>query len=126
MELDLWRAAKTDPAPGSGIWYKETGSGMGATLRMASAMEAYALTDRGTWLSYRDRGGLTAIFDHPDSTLRNQYSVIMVNPAKHPHVKSADTRRFMAWLTSGPGQAAIAAVAVGGEKLFIPNATGLQ
>ncbi len=126
MELGLWRAANVDPAPGSGTWYKETGSGMGATLRMASAVGAYALTDRGTWLSYRDRGGLTAIFDRPDRTLRNQYSVIMVNPAKHPHVKTADARHFMDWLTSAPGQAAIAAVTMAGEKLFIPNARGLQ
>jgi tungstate transport system substrate-binding protein len=126
MELGLWRSANVDPAPGSGTWYKETGSGMGATLRMASAMGAYTLTDRGTWLSFRGRGGLTAIFDRPDSTLRNQYSIIMVNPAKHPHVKAADTRQFIDWLTSPPGQAAIAAVTMAGEKLFIPNAAGLQ
>ena len=122
MELGLWRAAKIDPAPGSGVWYMETGSGMGATLRMASAMGAYALTDRGTWLSYGDKAGLTAIFDRPDFSLRNQYSVIMVNPAKHPHVKAAAARRFMDWLTAPSGQAAIAAVTVAGERLFIPNA----
>jgi tungstate transport system substrate-binding protein len=126
MELGLWRAANVDPAPGSGTWYKETGSGMGATLRMASAMGAYALTDRGTWLSFGGRGGLTAIFDRPDRTLRNQYSIIMVNPAKHPHVKAADARQFIDWLTSAPGQAAIAAVTMAGQKLFIPNAAGLQ
>lgn len=121
-ELGLWRAAEVDPAPGSGVWYMETGSGMGATLRMASAMEAYALTDRGTWLSYQGKNGLGAIFDRPDPGLRNQYSVMLVNPARHPHVKSADARRFMGWLTSAPGQAAIAAVTMGGERLFIPNA----
>ncbi|MBL6954657.1 MAG: substrate-binding domain-containing protein [Alphaproteobacteria bacterium] len=122
MELGLWQAAKVDPAPGSGAWYKEAGSGMGATLRMASAMQAYTLTDRGTWLSYRDKAGLTAIFDRPDLSLRNQYSVMLVNPAKHPHVKAAEAWRFMDWLTSPTGQAAIAGVTMAGEKLFIPNA----
>lgn len=122
MELGLWRTAKVDPTPGSGAWYKESGSGMGATLRMASAMQAYALTDRGTWLSYRDKAGLIAIFDRPDLSLRNQYSVMLVNPAKHPHVKAALARRFMDWLTSPTGQTAIAGVTMAGEKLFIPNA----
>ncbi|MDP6690094.1 MAG: substrate-binding domain-containing protein [Alphaproteobacteria bacterium] len=121
-ELDLWRRAKIDPKPGSGTWYMETGSGMGATLRMAVAMKGYTLTDRGTWLSYRHRGGLRAIFDRTDTGLRNQYSVILVNPARHPHVKAALARSFMDWLTAPAGQAAIAAVTVGGETLFIPNA----
>ena len=122
-ELGLWRAAGIDPAPGSGLWYMETGSGMGATLRMAAAMNAYGLTDRGSWLSYRGKGNLSAIFDRPDTGLRNQYSVILVNPARHPHVKAAEARLFMDWLTSPPGQAAIAGVTISGEKLFIPNAT---
>ncbi len=121
-ELGLWRTAQVDPKPGSGIWYMETGSGMGATLRMATATNGYTLTDRGTWLTYRDRGGMTAVFDQADRGLRNQYSVIMVNPARHPHVKAADIRVFMDWLTAPAGQAAIAAVTVGGKKLFIPNA----
>ncbi|MBT4687821.1 MAG: solute-binding protein [Rhodospirillaceae bacterium] len=121
-ELGLWRAAGIDPAPGSGLWYMETGSGMGATLRMAAAMNAYGLTDRGTWLSYRDKRNLVAIFDRPDIGLRNQYSVMLVNPARHPHVKVADARLFMDWLTAPAGQAAIADVTIGGEKLFIPNA----
>ncbi len=125
-ELGLWRDAKVDPAPGSGLWYMETGSGMGATLRMAAAMNAYCLTDRGTWLSYRDKGDLVAIFDRPDLGLRNQYSVMLVNPERHPHVKAAAARRFMDWLISPPGQAAIAAVTVGGEALFIPNAGTTQ
>ena len=121
-ELGLWRSARIDPKPGSGIWYMETGSGMGATLRMATATSGYTLTDRGTWLSYRDKGGMAAIFDKADPGLRNQYSVIMVNPARHPHVKAADVRSFMDWLTAPAGKAAIAAVTVAGEKLFIPNA----
>ncbi|MDP7054233.1 MAG: substrate-binding domain-containing protein [Alphaproteobacteria bacterium] len=121
-ELGLWRTAKVDPKPGSGIWYMETGSGMGATLRMATATNGYTLTDRGTWLSYHDRGGMAPIFDKADPGLRNQYSVIMVNPSRHPHVKAADFRIFMAWLTAPAGQAAIAAVTVGGKKLFTPNA----
>ena len=122
MEQSLWRAAKVDPAPGSGVWYMETGSGMGATLRMASSMQAYTLTDRGTWLSYQDRDGLTAIFDRPDHSLRNQYSVILVNPAHHAHIKVKEARQFMDWLTSPAGQAAIGAVTMGGETMFIPNA----
>ncbi|MDA1100594.1 MAG: substrate-binding domain-containing protein [Proteobacteria bacterium] len=125
-ELGLWRAAKVDPAPGSGVWYMETGSGMGATLRMAASMNAYSLSDRGTWLSYHDKGNLIAIFDRPDFGLRNQYSVILVNPKRHPHVKAADARLFMDWVTSPAGQAAIAAVTVGNEKLFIPNATATR
>ena len=121
-ELDLWSGAKVDPKPGSGTWYMETGSGMGAALRMAGSMKGYTLTDRGTWLSYRDRANLRAIFDRPDAGLRNQYSVILVNPARHPHVKAALARSFMDWLTAPAGQAAIAAFTVGGETLFIPNA----
>ena len=121
-ELGLWRAARIDPRPGSGLWYMETGSGMGATLRMGTAMDAYGLIDRGTWLSYRNKGSLIAIFDRPDNSLRNQYSIILVNPKRHPHTKADDARDFMDWITSPMGQSAIAAVTVGGETLFIPNA----
>ena len=101
----------------------ETGSGMGATLRISSAMEGYSLTDRGTWLSYRDRNGLRAVFDRPDTNLRNQYSVIIVNPDRHAHVKATLAQRFVEWLTDAPGQAAIDAVTMEGQRLFIPNAT---
>ena len=122
-ELGLWRSAGVDPKPGSGVWYMETGSGMGATLRISSAMQGYSLTDRGTWLSYRDRNGLRAVFDRPDTNLRNQYSVIIVNPDRHAHVKATLAQRFVEWLTDAPGQAAINAVTMEGQRLFIPNAT---
>ena len=122
MERGLWRGARIDPTPGSGVWYMEIGSGMGATLRMGTAMNAYGLVDRGTWLSYRDKGNLVAVFDRPDNSLRNQYSIILVNPERHSHVKADDARIFADWITSTQGQSAIAAVTVGGEALFIPNA----
>lgn len=122
-ELSLWRTAGVDPKPGSGVWYMETGSGMGATLRISSAMKGYCLTDRGTWLSYRDRNGLRAVFDRPDTNLRNQYSIIIVNPDRHAHVKATLAQRFVEWLTDATGQAAIDAVTMEGQRLFIPNAT---
>ena len=86
-------------------------------------MQGYSLTDRGTWLSYRDRNGLRAVFDRPNANLRNQYSVIIVNPERHAHVKATLAQRFVEWLTDTPGQAAIDAVTLEGQRLFIPNAT---
>ena len=117
-ELRLWKAAGIAPAGG---WYRETGSGMGATLNTASGMNAYALTDRGTWLSFRNRGEL-AIAVEGDERLFNQYGVMLVNPAKHPHVKQKMGQAFIDWLVSAEGQAAIAAYKIGGEQLFFPNA----
>jgi len=117
-ELRLWKAADLAPA---GSWYRETGSGMGATLNIASGMNAYALTDRGTWLSFRNRGDL-AILVEGDARLFNQYGVMLVNPAKHPHVKRAFGRAFIDWVVSPAGQGAIAAYKVSGEQLFFPNA----
>ena len=122
VEMSLWRSAGVDPKIGSGIWYMETGSGMGSTLRMSSVMKGYCLTDRGTWLSYRDRTGLRVLFDRPDSSLRNQYSVIVVNPSRHTHIKANLANRFVRWLTNEPGQRAINAVTMDGQRLFIPNA----
>src|SRR2546428_5150387 len=99
-ELRLWKEAGIDPR---GSWYRETGSGMGATLNTASAMNAYALTDRGTWLSFKNRGEL-AILVQGDRRLFNQYGVMLVNPAKHPHLKQAEGRAFIGWLVSPEGQ----------------------
>jgi len=117
-ELRLWKMAGIEP---KGNWYRETGSGMGATLNTASGMNAYALADRGTWLSFKNRGEL-AIAVQGDQRLFNQYGVMLVNPAKHPHVKRDLGQAFIDWLVSPQGQAAIAAYKIGGEQLFFPNA----
>lgn len=119
-ELRLWGEAGIDPRTAGG-WYKETGSGMGPTLNTASALNAYALTDRGTWLNFRNRGDL-AILVQGDRRLFNQYGVMLVNPARHPHVKAELGQRFIDWLVSKDGQDAIAAYRIGGEQLFFPNA----
>ena len=119
-ELRLWRLAGLDPASG-GDWYKSTGSGMGPTLNTASSMNAYALTDRATWLSFKNRGDLE-ISVEGDDRLFNQYGVMLVNPDKHAHVKKADGQAFIDWLISPEGQKAIADFKIGGEQLFFPNA----
>ena len=121
-ELGLWKTVGGEPKPGTGNWYRETGSGMGATLNMASAMNAYALTDRGTWLKFANKGELT-ILVQGDKRLFNPYGVIVVNPAKHPHVKRADAEAFANWLVSDAGQAAIAAYRIKGKQGFFPNAS---
>jgi tungstate transport system substrate-binding protein len=120
-ELQLWEAAGIDIQKEKGPWYRDTGSGMGPTLNIASGMGAYALTDRGTWLSFRNRGDL-ATSVQGDQRLFNQYGVILVNPAKHPHVKKAAGQAFIDWIVSPEGQAAIAGYKIGGEQLFFPNA----
>jgi tungstate transport system substrate-binding protein len=120
-ELRLWKEAGIDPAQGKGSWYRETGSGMGSTLNTASGMNAYALTDRGTWLSFKNRGDLAMVVEG-DKRLFNQYGVMLVNPAKHPHVKKAEGMAFVDWVTSSEGQKTIAAYRIGGEQLFFPNA----
>jgi tungstate transport system substrate-binding protein len=120
-ELELWRAAGVDIAKEKGAWYRDTGSGMGPTLNTASGMNAYALTDRGTWLSFKNRGELV-IEVQGDRHLFNQYGVILVNPAKHPHVKKVLGQAFIDWLISPEGQKAIAEYKIGGEQLFFPNA----
>jgi tungstate transport system substrate-binding protein len=120
-EVQLWKAAGVDIAVAKGPWYRETGSGMGPTLNTASGMNAYALTDRGTWLSFKNRGEL-AIVVEGDRRLFNQYGVMLVNPAKHPHVKKELAQAFIDWLVSAEGQAAIAAHKIGGQQLFFPNA----
>ena len=119
-ELRYWKDASIDPQAGKGTWYRETGSGMGPTLNTASAMNAYAFTDRATWLSFRNRGDLMILVEG-DRRLFNQYGVMLVNPAKHPHVKKALGMQFIEWLTSMDGQAAIAAYRIEGQQLFFPN-----
>ena len=116
-ELRYWRAAGVDLDRAKGPWYRDTGSGMGPSLNMASSMNAYILADRGTWLSFKNRGDL-AILVEGDSRLFNQYGVILVNQVKHPHVKATDAQRFIDWLLSSAGQKAIADYKIGGEQLF--------
>jgi tungstate transport system substrate-binding protein len=119
-ELRSWKGAGIDP---KGDWYKEVGQGMGPALNIASAQNAYLLADRGTWLSFKNRGDL-AILVEGDERLLNRYGVLLVNPAKHPHVKAAEGQAFIDWLVSPEGQRAIAAYRIGGEPLFFPNAGG--
>ena len=119
-ELRLWKEAGIDPVQGRGAWYRETGSGMGPTLNTASGMNAYALADRGTWLSFKNRGELGIVVEG-DKRLFNQYGVMLVNPKKHAHVKRADGMAFINWLASAEGQKAIAAYKIDGEQLFFPR-----
>jgi len=118
-ELRFWKAAGVDVAQEKG-WYRETGSGMGPTLNTAAAMNAYALADRGTWLSFKNRQDLVIVVEG-DVKLFNQYGVMLVNPAKHPHVKKELGLAFIDWITSPEGQAAVARYKIGGEQLFFPN-----
>ncbi len=120
-ELALWRAAGLDPTAASGTWYRETGSGMGATLNVARGMGAYTLTDRGTWIAFKNKGNF-GILVSGDARLFNPYGVILVNPARHPRVKAEDGQAFIDWLTGPEGQAAIAAYKLNGQQLFFPNA----
>ena len=120
-ELRLWKDAGIDPNTGKGSWYRETGSGMGPTLNTASAMNAYSFTDRGTWLSFKNRGDLVIVVEG-DQKLFNQYGVMLVNPAKHPHVKKDLGQAFVDWVISAEGQQTIAAYKIGADQLFFPNA----
>jgi tungstate transport system substrate-binding protein len=120
-ELSLWAAAASDPRPASGAWYRETGSGMGATLNTASAMGAYALTDRATWVRFGNKGELEILVEG-DPRLHNPYGVIVVSPDRHPHVRAAEAQAFVDWLLSDKGQRAIAAYRVEGRQLFFPDA----
>jgi tungstate transport system substrate-binding protein len=121
-ELRLWQQAGVDPTTGRGQWYREVGQGMGPALNTAAAQNAYILTDRGTWLSFRNRQELRIVVEG-DARLFNQYGVMLVNPQRHPHVKAADGQRFIDWMVSPAGQAAIAGYKINGEQLFFPNAT---
>jgi len=120
-ELNLWKVAGIDIETEKGPWYKSIGQGMGAALNTASASNAYVLTDRGTWLSFKNRGDLVIAVEG-DKRLFNQYGVMLVNPAKHPNVKKELGQAFIDWLVSPEGQKAIADYKIGGEQLFYPNA----
>ncbi|MFO7477996.1 MAG: substrate-binding domain-containing protein [Methyloceanibacter sp.] len=120
-ELKLWQNAGVDPHPASGKWYLEMGSGMGATLNTAVGKQAYALTDRATWLAFANKSDFRILVEG-DPKLFNQYGAILVNPAKHKTVKAKEGQAFIDWLTGKEGQAAIAGFKIGGEQLFFPNA----
>lgn len=120
-ELRYWKAAGIDLEAKKGSWYRDTGSGMGPALNTAASMNAYILADRGTWLNFKNRGELGILIEG-DNKLFNQYGVILVNPAKHAHVKQADGQKFIDWLVAAEGQKAIADYKIGGEQLFFPNA----
>ena len=120
-ELGLWKLAGVEPKKASGSWYRETGSGMGATLNTASGMAAYALTDRATWLKFRNKGDLRILVEG-DERLFNQYGIILVNPKRHPHVKVKEAQAFIDWVLGAEGQAAIGAYRIKGRQAFFPNA----
>ncbi len=120
-ELRYWKAAGIEPPAGKVAGYKECGCGMGPALNMASSSDAYVLADRGTWLSFKNRGGL-AVLVEGDTRLFNPYGVIVVNPARHPHVKTEAAQAFADWVVSADGQATIAAYKIGGQQLFFPSA----
>ena len=120
-ELRLWGMANVDAQASSGEWYRETGSGMGATLNAATGMSAYVLTDRATWIAFGNKGDYEIVVEG-DERLFNQYGVILVNPEKHANVKAEEGQSFINWLTGSEGQQAIAAFKIDGEQLFFPNA----
>jgi tungstate transport system substrate-binding protein len=121
LELRLWKAAAIDPQTGAGSWYRDIGGGMGAALNAAAAMPAYTLSDRGTWISFKNKGPLKIMVEG-DPALTNRYDVIELNPAAHAGAKLALAHQLAAWLTTPPGQQAIGAYRLGGEELFHPSA----
>jgi tungstate transport system substrate-binding protein len=120
-ELALWKQAGIDIAATKGAWYREIGQGMGAALNTANAMNAYVLSDRGTWISFKNKGDLSIVVEG-DKRLFNQYGVMLVNPEKFPHVKKELGQTFVDWLISNEGQATIAGYKIGGQQLFFPDA----
>jgi tungstate transport system substrate-binding protein len=120
-ELALWATAGIDLAKDKGLWYREIGQGMGAALNTAGAMSAYTISDRGTWISFRNKGDLVIAVEG-DQRLFNQYGVMLVNPARHPNVKTALGQQFIDWLISPEGQQVIANYKINGQQLFYPNA----
>jgi tungstate transport system substrate-binding protein len=120
-EMALWKAAGIDPSEASGSWYRETGSGMGATLNTAVGMGAYTLTDRGTWISFKNKDDFKILVEG-DKNLFNQYGVMLVNPMRYPNVKAKAGQTFIDWLLSDEGQKSIASYKVDGQQLFFPNA----
>jgi tungstate transport system substrate-binding protein len=120
-ELALWKKAGLDPAGAKPAWYREIGQGMGAALNTASGMGAYVLADRGTWLSFKNRGDLEIVVEG-DKQLFNQYGIMLVNPEKHAHVKKELGQQFIDWVISKEGQDAIRSYTINGQQLFFPNA----
>jgi tungstate transport system substrate-binding protein len=120
-ELRYWKAAGVELDTAKGAWYRDTGSGMGPALNSAASMNAYILADRGTWLSFKNRADLGVIVEG-DTSLFNQYGIMLVNPAKHAHVKTEAGNAFINWVVAKDGQEAIAGYKIGGEQLFFPNA----
>ena len=118
-ELSLWQAAGLDPSTGD--WYRETGSGMGRTLNVASGLNAYTLTDRATWLKFKNKGDLELLVEG-DERLFNQYGIVLVNKEKHPHVKTQDGQKFIDWVLSDEGQVAINSYTIEGQQAFFANA----
>jgi len=122
LEHRLWRASGIDPTKiGDGSWYRDIGGGMGAALNIASSVGAYTLSDRGTWLSFGNKGDLSVLVEG-DPRLLNRYDVILLDPAKHPEAKQGPARRLADWLVSTEGQTAIGAYEMNGEQLFHPSA----
>ena len=121
-ELRLWEAANIDATAESGKWYRETGSGMGATLNVGTSLGAYVLTDRATWIAFGNKGNYDIVVEG-DTRLFNQYGVMLVNPKKHARVKAEAGQQFIDWLLAPEGQQAIAEFSIGGQQLFFPNAT---
>jgi len=121
LEQRLWKETGVDVSAASGTWYRESGSGMGATLNTAAGLDAYVLTDRATWLAFKNKAALTVLVEG-DDRLFNQYGVILVNPARHAHIRIDDARAFRDWLVSPEGQSAISMFAVEGQQVFFPNA----
>jgi len=121
QELEIWKATGVDVESASGNWYRETGSGMGATLNTGIGMGAYVLTDRGTWISFKNKGDYRIAVEG-DKALFNQYGVILVNPQKHPRVKAKEGQAFIDWILGAEGQKAIADYRIEGQQLFFPNA----
>jgi tungstate transport system substrate-binding protein len=122
-EMRLWNEAGIDPKRASGSWYRDTGSGMGPTLNVAAQMDGYTLSDRGTWLSFKNKQNLTIVVEG-DRRLFNQYGVMLVNPAKHPYIKQDLGQKFIDWLTSERGQKTIADYRINRAQLFFPDAKG--
>ncbi len=120
-EITLWQFAGIDPSHFSGKWYREAGTGMGATLNTAIGMNAYTLTDRGTWISFKNKQKHSILFQG-DASLLNQYGIILVNSGKHPRVKAREGQLFIDWIISAEGQNAIASYKIKGQQLFFPNA----
>ena len=120
-ERELWIASRIDVRGASGGWYRDTGSGMGATLNAAVGMGAYTLTDRGTWISFKNKGDFKIVVQDAPA-LSNQYGVILVNPKRHPNVKAEAGQKFINWLLGPEGQSAIGAYRLQGQQLFFPNA----